>query len=85
MRLLVELGWDVNHLRRSTALHEAAWRGDLGMARLLVELGADPTIEDTEHHGTPAGWAFHGGQDDVLAYLEGVAAAHPGAVPPSSR
>jgi ankyrin repeat protein len=40
-----------------TALHSAAWEGDLRMARLLVEAGADPAARDDEHDNTPAGWA----------------------------
>jgi ankyrin repeat protein len=42
---------------RHTALHAAAWRGDLAMARLLVEAGADLAALDDEHHATPEGWA----------------------------
>jgi hypothetical protein len=40
-----------------TALHSAAWEGDLRMARILVAHGADPRALDDEHHNTPAGWA----------------------------
>jgi hypothetical protein len=39
---------------------------------LLVELGADPTIADTEFDSTPAGWAEHGGHSEVAAYLNGL-------------
>lgn len=71
-RLLVELGFDVNHVERVTALHETAWRGDLKMTQLLIELGADPKIEDDEHHSTPRGWALHGHHQEVAEYLESV-------------
>jgi ankyrin repeat protein len=67
---LVELGWDVNHRERTTALHGAAWRGDADAVRALLALGADPTIEDTEHHSTPLGWARFGGHDAAAAALE---------------
>jgi ankyrin repeat protein len=67
--LLVDLGYDVNARHRTTALHEAALRGDLDLVRLLVDLGADPTIEDTEHHSTPEGWANYSGQTETAAYL----------------
>ncbi len=42
---------------RGTALHSAAWEGDLRMARLLVAAGADPGARDAEHDTTPARWA----------------------------
>jgi len=40
-----------------TALHAAAWKGDARMVDLLLERGADPTLHDRQHDGTPAGWA----------------------------
>ena len=42
---------------RQTALHSAAWNGDLRMAKLLVEAGADVAARDEEHDSTPRGWA----------------------------
>jgi ankyrin repeat protein len=42
---------------QGSALHSAAWEGDLPMARLLVVAGADPRARDPEHGNTPAGWA----------------------------
>lgn len=42
---------------RGTALHSAAWEGDLRMARLLVAAGADMRAREAEHDNTPAGWA----------------------------
>ena len=69
VRLLAELGFDVNHRHRKTALHEAAWRGDLDVVEALLELGADPSIEDRDHHAPPAGWAEHNGKTEVAARL----------------
>jgi ankyrin repeat protein len=72
VELLVETGFDVNALGRSdipsnqpwhTALHVAAERGDLELARKLLELGADPGIRDKRYRSTPLGWARHFGQD----------------------
>jgi ankyrin repeat protein len=40
-----------------TALHSAAWEGDLRMAKILVAAGADLCVRDTEHRGTPAKFA----------------------------
>jgi ankyrin repeat protein len=58
---LLERGGNVNARAdtgsRHTALHSAAWNGDLKMATLLVEAGADRTARDEEHDGTPLGWA----------------------------
>jgi ankyrin repeat protein len=42
---------------RHTALHSAAWNGDLEMAKLLLDAGADINARDAEHDGTPRGWA----------------------------
>jgi ankyrin repeat protein len=67
--LLVGLGFDVNHLARTTPLHAAAWNDDLEMARTLIGLGADPSIEDTEHHSIPLGWAEFSGKTQTVAYL----------------
>jgi ankyrin repeat protein len=44
-------------LSRQTALHNAAWNGDLAMVQLLVEHGADLRARDGEHDNTPRGWA----------------------------
>jgi len=72
VRLLVELGFDVNARHRTTALHEAALRGHLPMVVLLLDLGADPTIVDEAYNSTPRGWAQHGNQTDVVEYLDGL-------------
>jgi len=49
-----------NARHRTTALHEAALRGNLQIITLLIELGADPSIVDEEHDSTPLGWALDG-------------------------
>ena len=77
IRLLVELGFDVKARSRTTALHEAALRGHMTIIKLLVELGADPTIADTEFDSTPSGWADHAGHADAAEYLEQLAVSRP--------
>ncbi len=42
---------------RGTALHSAAWNGDLAMVKLLVAAGADIGARDAEYDNTPAGFA----------------------------
>lgn len=73
VRLLAEAGYDVSQLRRAgarnSALHEAAWNGSMPMIALLLELGADPALEDPAYHATAAGWAEHNGQAEAAAYL----------------
>ena len=78
VELLAETGFDVNALGRSdipsnqpwhTALHVAAERGDLALARKLLELGADPSIRDKRYRSTPLGWARHFGQPEVAELL----------------
>lgn len=42
---------------RHTALHSAAWNGDLRMVQMLIAAGADPALRDEQYDGTPLGWA----------------------------
>lgn len=77
VRLLLDAGEDPNRLNppgnhgHSTPLHQAALVGHEAVVRLLVERGARLDIEDTLYHGTPLGWAIHGGQRQVESYLRG--------------
>jgi ankyrin repeat protein len=71
VRVLAALGFDVDALARTTALHLAAWNGDLETVKALVELGADQTVRDREHDATPLGWAEYNHQHEVAAYLAG--------------
>ena len=70
IRLMDRLGFDLNEVSRTTALHNAAMSGHLEMVKLLIDLGADPLIHDTEFNATPRGWAEYGGHAEVAAYLE---------------
>jgi ankyrin repeat protein len=80
VRRAVELGWDVNRAARTdvpsdqqweTGLHAAAGNGDVAMVRLLLELGADPTIKDCRFEALPAQWAEHFGHVAVVELLSG--------------
>jgi Ankyrin repeats (3 copies) len=72
VRLLVACGFDVNATQRKTALHEAAFRGDMALVNLLLDMGADPTIRDRDHGAPPLGWAEHNGKQEVAARLRAV-------------
>lgn len=87
VELIAELGFDVNALGRGdtpgetpweTALHRAAASGDLGLARTLLALGADPDITDARFAATPLGWARHFEQPSMVELLEPVTMAPPG-------
>lgn len=69
---LVDLGYDVDTPGRwhTTALHEAALRGDDAMCRWLLDHGASREIRDTRFDATPAGWAAHAGHRDLATLLE---------------
>ena len=67
---------------RHTALHAAAWNGNLPLVMLLVESGADLNARDDEYDGTPLGWAETSievtgepGCREVAAYLRGIGEA----------
>src|SRR6185503_18501861 len=70
IRLMVKLGFDVNEVSRTAALHNAAMCGHLEMVKLLIELGANPLIRDTEFNAYPRGWAEFNGKMEVVEYLK---------------
>jgi len=49
---------------KETPLHLASYRGRVGVARLLVNLGADTEIQNKDGH-TPLQLALYQGQSDV--------------------
>jgi len=78
VRLLIELGWDVNvfgrgdvpsGMRWQTALHEAAGEGNIDLIELLLSAGADPNLRDKRFGGTALGWAEHGRQEAATRLL----------------
>jgi hypothetical protein len=80
---LLERGANVNARSDAeshhTALHSAAWNGDLRMVKLLIEAGADPAIRDAQYDATPRSWAQTAIEvtnseacRDVVAYLDGL-------------
>jgi ankyrin repeat protein len=75
VRLLLDAGEDPNRLNpdgchpHSTPLHQAALSNHKEVVQLLVERGARLDIRDTIYHGTPLGWALHGGRTEIAEYL----------------
>lgn len=69
VRLMASLGFELDGGGGATPLHQAAWAGDVAMARMLVELGASTDERDPVHRGTPLDWAAHNQQTEVAAYL----------------
>lgn len=69
VRLLVELGFDVNAGIVRKPLHHASGNGDLEIVRLLVEAGGDLTATDTGFGATPLGWAEYFEEREVAEYL----------------
>ncbi|MGV0744119.1 ankyrin repeat domain-containing protein [Mycolicibacterium sp. XJ870] len=53
----------------ATALHQAAWSGDLGLIHRLLAAGADPSITDERFGSTPLGWAEHAYQTEAADLL----------------
>jgi ankyrin repeat protein len=81
LRQLVARGADPNqrttfggpdHGQDATALHLASQNGHLEAIRTLLDLGADPTLKDGLHGGTPAGWAEFGHQRAAAELLRGL-------------
>jgi ankyrin repeat protein len=74
IRLIVELGVDINGMVPGTGLdrtvlHNAAGWAGVDMVKLLLDLGADPNLRDPTYQATPIGWALHNQQRDVVDYL----------------
>lgn len=69
VHLMIDLGFDINSLGRNTALHEAAWAGDIEMITLLLSLGADRDIQDRAHNATPLQWAEYNHKDAAIELL----------------
>lgn len=69
----VDGGADVDaRVRGRTALHEAAFIGDVDLARALLDAGADPDLVDKQHRTTPLVWAEYFSHSDLAEVLRPV-------------
>lgn len=62
VRLMVSLGWPLTPESEwgGTALHWAAWQGQVDLARMLIEAGAPVNVRDSRYGSSPIAWAAHG-------------------------
>ncbi|WP_349958437.1 ankyrin repeat domain-containing protein [Rhizobium sp. ZPR3] len=67
---MLALGLDVNAMTSRTPLHEAALHGHIGMAKLLIEHGADTSIRDPNFHAPAIGWAEYNGKGEMVEFLK---------------
>ncbi len=58
------------HGVQAVAMHLAAQHGAVDCLNLLLDRGADPTVVDAAHGGTPLGWAEHGGAAAAVEILK---------------
>ncbi len=73
VRTAVAAGAEVDVLRDGhTALHRAAFLGDVELVRALLDAGADPLVLDLTHGSTALGWAEHGRCDATAEVLRGL-------------
>jgi hypothetical protein len=61
--------WNMTGVNNGTAMHRAAWEGDLPMVQRLVGLGADISNRDNPFTSTPLSWAQHNRQQEVFDWM----------------
>jgi hypothetical protein len=62
VRQLLSAGWPAGAAMENgqTALHFAAWHGNVEMVRDLITHNASINVFEAEHGGSPLAWALHG-------------------------
>jgi ankyrin repeat protein len=61
--------WDMTGVNNGTALHRAAWDGDIEMMQRLVSRGADHRNRDNPFNSTPLSWAAHNREAGAFDWL----------------
>ena len=61
--------WDMIGVNNGTAMHRAAWEGDLAMVQRLVARGADISDRNNPFTATPFSWADHNKQGEVCRWM----------------
>jgi ankyrin repeat protein len=61
--------WNMTGVNNGTAMHRAAWGGDLAMVKRLVSKGADVSNRDNPFNSTPLSWAQHNLQPEVFEWM----------------
>lgn len=61
--------WNMTGVNNGTAMHRAAWEGDLPMLRRLIARGADIYNRDNPWNSTPLSWAQHNRQAEVFDWM----------------
>ena len=67
---MIELGFELNDNSDRTPLHEAAFSGDIEIAKLLIKAGADSSLREPSYFVPPIGWAIHAEQQEMVDYLD---------------
>jgi hypothetical protein len=65
VRLMLASGWPVDHMgqHRASALHWAAFHGNVDMVREILRYHPTVDLIDGTYNGTPLGWAGYGSEN----------------------
>ncbi len=69
VRLIADLGANLDQQLYCSPMHEAAAKGCVEMLRLLVEKGANFRLRDCSYSATPLQWANHLNQPEAAEFL----------------
>ena len=70
LQLMIDLGFDLNAHNDRTALHEAAFAGNLEIIQLLMDNGADSSLRDSSYLVPAIGFALHAEHHSIVEYLD---------------